>query len=199
MLETKGFAPVNAVGGVDIQLHEGEILGVGGLEGQGQAKLLLGLYGAIRSRGELSVAGRHHRFHSPAQALAAGVALVPEDRRTQGLLLKKSIKDNVSLGILRRVSRYGLVQRRTEADIARKQIESLSIRTSSLRQLAGELSGGNQQKVLLAKAMAAEARILLLYDPTRGVDIGTKAEIFETMNAREQARRCHPLLLERGR
>ncbi len=186
VLDAKGFGPVNAVGGADIQLHEGEILGIGGLQGQGQAGLLLGLFGAVRSKGELTVGGRRRRFHNPAQALAAGVALVPEDRGAQGLLLKKPIKDNISLSILPRVSRHGVMQPRIEAEIARKQIDALHIRTSSLRQLAGELSGGNQQKVLLAKAMAADARILLLYDPTRGVDIGTKAEIFETMNELSQ-------------
>jgi ribose transport system ATP-binding protein len=182
VLETKGFGPVNGSGGANIQLHSGEILGVGGLQGQGQAGFLLALYGAVRSKGELSIEGRQRRFQSPAQALAAGIALVPEDRATQGLLLNKSIKENISLGILHRVSRYGLMQRQTEADVARKAIGSLSIRASSPRQLAGELSGGNQQKVLLAKMMATDARVLLLYDPTRGVDIGTKAEIFETMD-----------------
>jgi ribose transport system ATP-binding protein len=183
VLGTRGFGPVNASGGADLELHEGEILGVGGLQGQRQAGLLLALYGAVRSKGELVVNGRQRRFQSPADALAAGVALVPEDRGTQGLLLDKSIKENISLGVLHRVSRFGFLRRQAEADVTRDAIHSLSIRAYSSRQLVRELSGGNQQKVLLAKMMATEARILLLYDPTRGVDIGTKAEIFKTMDA----------------
>ena len=108
---------------------------------------------------------------------------MPEDRGTQGLLLNKSLKENIALGILQQVSRYGLMRRDAEAEVARKAIASLGIRASSPRQLAGQLSGGNQQKVLIAKMMATEARVLLLHDPTRGVDIGTKAEIFQTMDA----------------
>jgi len=182
VLETRGFGPVSTSGGADLVLHEGEILGIGGLQGQGQAGLLLALYGAVRAKGDIEVEGRPGRLHSPAQALAAGVALVPEDRGTQGLLLNKSLKENIALGILQQVSRYGVMRRDAEADVARRAIASLQIRASSPRQLAGQLSGGNQQKVLLAKMMATEARVLLLHDPTRGVDIGTKAEIFQTMD-----------------
>ena len=183
VLETMAFGPVGRSGGADLVLHEGEILGIGGLQGQGQAGLLLALYGAVRAKGDAYVDARARRFRSPAQAIAAGVALVPEDRGTQGLLLNKSLKENIALGILQQVSRYGFVRREAEADAAQAAITSLGIRASSPRQLVGQLSGGNQQKVLLAKMMATDARILLLHDPTRGVDIGTKAEIFETIDA----------------
>jgi ribose transport system ATP-binding protein len=110
-----------------------------------------------------------------------GVALLPEDRRNQGLLLGKPIRVNVVLGALRKVLRHGLIDRAAETQLVSESVERFSIRAPSIDAAAGTLSGGNQQKVVLAKLLASDARILLFYDPTRGVDVGTKAEIFALM------------------
>jgi ribose transport system ATP-binding protein len=166
---------------VDLELREGEILGIGGLQGQGQGELLLALYGGLQSRGQFLVDGRQAKLGSPRDALAAGVALVPEDRKREGLLLSKSVRQNVSLATLHRFTRLGLLQLSREDAAVRRVTADLQVQSNGLDQLAGQLSGGNQQKLVLAKALLTEARVLLLYDPTRGVDVGTKAQIFQLM------------------
>jgi ribose transport system ATP-binding protein len=109
------------------------------------------------------------------------MALLPEDRRNQGLLLGKPVRENIVLSALARIVRHGLVDTRAEHQLVEDAVAQLHIKTSSMEQLAGTLSGGNQQKVVLAKLLATEAKILLFFDPTRGVDVGTKAEIFSLM------------------
>ncbi|HEX5923164.1 MAG TPA: ATP-binding cassette domain-containing protein [Baekduia sp.] len=170
--------------GIDLEVHKGEILGVGGLQGQGQSELLLALYGAIPSRGTITVDGEVRRIGSPRDAIDAGLglALVPEDRQQQGLLLPKSIKDNVTLSVLKRVTGgLGLIDREAEARLVAAGLSGLNLVAENLDQPAGSLSGGNQQKVVIAKVLLTEARILLLHDLVRGVDVGTKAEIFQLM------------------
>jgi len=164
-------------------LHEGEILGVAGLQGHGQRELFLALFGAARSRGRISVWGRDVAIRDPHHALSSGIgmALLPEDRRLQGLLLSKSVRENLILAILPRISRHGLLDLKREGTLVAEAVRRLQVKVSSPEQLAGTLSGGNQQKVVLAKLLATQAKILLFYDPTRGVDVGTKAEIFVLM------------------
>jgi ribose transport system ATP-binding protein len=192
-LELVDFGSSGSLGGATLSLRRGEILGLGGLQGQGQTGLLLAIYGAVRSKGSLRVSGREARHASPAHALALGVALVPEDRGGEGLLLDKSIRENIALGVLKRLARAGVVPPRAERELAETAVSSLHISCSSTTQLAGTLSGGNQQKVLLAKVLATEARVLLLLDPTRGVDIGTKAELYEAFS--DLASRGYALIL----
>ena len=192
-LELVDFGSSGSLGGASLSLRRGEILGLGGLQGQGQTGLLLAIYGAVRSKGSLRVSGREARHASPAHALALGVALVPEDRGGEGLLLDKSIRENIALGVLKRLARAGVVPPRAERELAETAVSSLHISCSSTTQLAGTLSGGNQQKVLLAKVLATEARVLLLLDPTRGVDIGTKAELYEAFS--DLASRGYALIL----
>jgi ribose transport system ATP-binding protein len=122
-------------------------------------------------------------IRSPRHALSpdVGIALLPEDRRTQGLLLGKSVRDNLVLSALSRIVRHGFVDARAEDELVTGYTDRLRIVAASASQPVGTLSGGNQQKVVLAKLLATESRILLLYDPTRGVDVGTKAEIFAMM------------------
>jgi ribose transport system ATP-binding protein len=182
VLEAEDFGALAAHRGASFSLRRGEILGIGGLQGQGQAGLLLGVFGALRSRGTLTVEGRKVKFRLPADALAAGIALVPEDRGRQGLLLGKSLRENLVLGVLGSLARGGFVRPDRERAVTDAAIGELSIQATSSEQIAGTLSGGNQQKVLLAKILALDARILLFYDPTRGVDVGTKAEIFRIMD-----------------
>jgi ribose transport system ATP-binding protein len=168
---------------VSLDLHEGEILGVAGLEGHGQLELFLGLFGAMRAQGAVSVRGRPVTIRNPRHAMSSeiGMALLPEDRRQQGLLLTKSVRENVVLSALGDVVRFGVIDTRAERAMAADGIARTQIKASGQDQLAGTLSGGNQQKLVLAKLLQTGARILLFYDPTRGVDVGTKAELFVLM------------------
>jgi len=169
--------------GIDLDLHEGEVLGVGGLQGQGQLELFLALFGVLRARGRIEVDGVPVRIGSPRQALNAGIglALVPEDRQNQGLLLPKSVRENVTLAVARRFARFGVLDLAQERALVADAIRQLNIVLANAEQPVGSLSGGNQQKVVIAKLLLTEARILLLYDLTRGVDVGTKGEIFRLM------------------
>lgn len=166
---------------VTLTLHAGEILGVGGLAGQGQRELFLTLFGALPATGVTRIHQETVHLRSPRDAIKKGVGIgfVPEDRKTEGLLLNLSVLENVSLPSLRQTSRWGLlVDRRRQQDLFSEASGKLQIKYSTVRQGVGELSGGNQQKVVLAKWLAAQSKILLLYDVTRGVDIGTKRDIY---------------------
>jgi ribose transport system ATP-binding protein len=169
--------------GVSFELGEGEVLGVAGLQGHGQRELFMALFGAERAEGQIEVWGRPVSIKGPRHALSKqiGMALLPEDRRGQGILLGKPVRENVVLSALSRIVRRGLVDPREEKRLVDGAVAQLRIKADSIEQPAGTLSGGNQQKVVLAKLLATEARILLFFDPTRGVDVGTKAEIFTLM------------------
>jgi ribose transport system ATP-binding protein len=169
--------------GVSFDLSEGEVLGVAGLQGHGQRELFMSLFGAERSEGQIEVWGKPVVVRGPRHALskAIGMALLPEDRRHQGLLLGKPVRENVVLAALARITKWGLVDPRKETRLVDGAVTQLRIKAGSIEQPVGTLSGGNQQKVVLAKLLATEARILLFFDPTRGVDVGTKAEIFSQM------------------
>jgi ribose transport system ATP-binding protein len=164
----------------NLEVHEGEILGVAGLEGQGQLELFLSLYGVIRGRGAIYVDGVRCHIRSPRDALKAGIglALVPEDRKTEGILPTLSVRENLSLPVLDKLHRYGLVRRNEERSLIAPVVHGLKIGRGDAEQAAASLSGGNQQKVVVGKFLLTGARLLLLYDLTRGVDVGTKAEIF---------------------
>lgn len=170
---------------VSLRVSPGEILGVGGLAGQGQRDLFLTIFGAKRATaGEVRVHGRLRHIRRPADAIRAGlgIALIPEDRKSEGLLLPMSVRDNLSLAILPRVARAGVVRRGLERRIIRDIVRRLGIRTTAPnRTPVGSLSGGNQQKVLIGRWLLSEASILLLYDVTRGVDVATKHEIYDLM------------------
>jgi ribose transport system ATP-binding protein len=163
---------------VDLELHEGEILGVGGLQGQGQTELLLALAGLFPAKGEIQVQSAPARIGSPRQALRSGIALVPEDRQNQGLLLSKTIRQNVSLSVLDIFAAHGLLNLTREAAAVASMTKKLNVQATNIEQVVRTLSGGNQQKVLMARILLTNARILLLNDPVRGVDVGTKADIF---------------------
>ena len=169
--------------GVSFELRRGEILGVGGLAGQGQPELFLSLFGARKlSRGQVEIGGKRVRLRSPADAIRRGlaIALVPEDRKTEGLMLPMSVKDNLTLAVLGRISRAGIVRRKREQSFVEEAIQRLQIRTRNPGvQAVGTLSGGNQQKVLIGRWLLAEPDILLLFDITRGVDVGTKHDLYK--------------------
>jgi ribose transport system ATP-binding protein len=180
-LKVRNLTQSNVLRNVDLDVHAGEILGISGLQGHGQRELFLSLFGALPATGIVEVQGRPVKLTSPRRALHAGVALVPEDRRHEGLLLTKTVSSNLSLSVVSRFSRFGLLNRHLESRLVHKMVEALKIKAETPDQLVGTLSGGNQQKVVFGKILLTEAKILLLHDPTRGVDVGTKSEIFELM------------------
>jgi ribose transport system ATP-binding protein len=168
---------------VSFDLREGEVLGVAGLQGHGQRELFQALFGVSRSKGTIEAWGRPLRLASTRSALIGreGLALVPEDRRNHGLLLSRSVRENLTLSVVSRFSRFGLTNPAKERLLVEEMVRFLKIKATSSEQPAGTLSGGNQQKVIFGKMLLTQARILLLYDPTRGIDIGTKGEIFRLM------------------
>ena len=165
---------------VSFEARAGEVLGIGGLAGSGRSELLRLIAGAQRhTAGEIAVEGRTlPRSRGVGRVLDAGVALVPEERRSQGVILGASIQDNIAIANLRAVSRGGWTSSSQIAEISRRGMRDLRIKARSPRQPVGELSGGNQQKVVLAKMLARNPRVLLMDEPTRGIDVGTKAEIY---------------------
>ncbi len=171
----------HALRDVSFTVHAGEVLGIGGLVGAGRTALVASLFGAARSRvrGTLRVDGTPERgpFPSPAQAQAAGLALVSEDRRQQGLVPEGSVLDNLSLATLARFAPHGLLQERARTEACRDQVEALALRPSGLETAVLRLSGGNQQKVVLGRWLLSGPRVLLLDEPTRGIDVGARAAI----------------------
>jgi ribose transport system ATP-binding protein len=158
-------------------------VGVAGLMGAGRTELGETLFG-VRPRltGAMFLQGKPLRIRRPAQAIAAGIFLVPEDRRHEGLILDTSVERNISLPSLERVSRFRLVQGRRERELAQSMCNRLKVRTPGLGQQVGLLSGGNQQKVVLAKWLCRQPRVLILDEPTRGIDVGAKSEIYGLMD-----------------
>jgi ribose transport system ATP-binding protein len=165
----------------DFKVAAGEVVGVSGLVGAGRTEMLEALFGVTPAlSGEIFVNGEPVVIASPRDAIAAGLALVPEDRKSQGALLDMDVRENTSLTSLKRDSQKGVfLNRRAEKELAKEGIESLSIRTPGDWQLVRFLSGGNQQKVVIAKWLAMEPKVLLLDEPTRGIDVGAKQEIYK--------------------
>jgi ribose transport system ATP-binding protein len=168
----------------DISLHlrAGEVIGLGGLDGQGQRELLLGLFGVLRdTTGEILIDGKKVSITGPnaAKRKAIGMALIPEDRKTEGLMLPMSVRDNLSFAALGTLSRWGIVDAAAERDAVERMVRLLAIRTDGIELPAGSLSGGNQQKLVIGKWLMMAPRILLLNDPTRGIDVGTKQEMYK--------------------
>jgi ribose transport system ATP-binding protein len=182
-LKVDNLASGSRLKGVSFGMREGEVLGVGGLQGHGQRELFQALFGAAKASGRIELWGKLTVIGSPRAALIGrdGIALVPEDRRGQGLLLTKSVRENLTLAVIKRFSDRGFLNSRKEAALVKEMVDFLRIKAETPDQLAGTLSGGNQQKVIFGKMLLTEARVLLLYDPTRGVDVGTKGEIFQLM------------------
>jgi rhamnose transport system ATP-binding protein len=169
---------LRGVRGVSLAVRSGEILGLAGLVGSGRTELAETIFGLTPDdRGEIVLRGRAGRIGSPAEAIALGIGYVPEDRRQHGVVLQMPICANASLATLRSVSRRGLIDGAEENELARSYVGQLSIKTRSIFAEAGSLSGGNQQKVALARWLAIRPRVLILDEPTQGVDVGSKSEI----------------------
>ena len=182
VLELKHFTRKGAFEDVCFALRRGEILGVAGLIGAGRTEVMRALFGADPvDSGECILNGRPVRFTEPQQAIQAGIGLIPEDRRNQGLLLAKSVKENTSLASLYANSKNGFLDFKWERQAALAYIDKLRTKTPSENTLTRSLSGGNQQKVVIAKWLVAESKILIMDEPTRGIDVNAKAEIYLLM------------------
>jgi ABC-type sugar transport system ATPase subunit len=167
---------------VSFDLHVGEILGIGGLPGSGKDELVECLFGTRPFTGDVEVAGRRVRIRSTEDVIRAGMALVPADRRSAGAFQVLSILDNVAAASLRKVNRWGILNRKQMKVLADTYLSRMNLKAQSIEQKVGTLSGGSQQKVVLARGLATEPHILLLHEPTRGIDVGAKAEIYQILN-----------------
>lgn len=171
---------------ISFNLYKGEILGLYGLMGAGRTELMESIFGLHprNSSGEIYINNQSVTIKSPASAIAAGIALVPEDRKLHGLVLNQTIKSNISITVLKQLEKWGLIlSRKKEKELTKNYINQLGIKTSSDTAAAKSLSGGNQQKIVLAKWLATNPRVLLLDEPTRGIDINAKAEIYKLMKS----------------
>jgi len=183
LVEARGLTRRGVVEDVSFTLRRGEILGFAGLVGAGRTETARLLFGVDRKdAGEIWVDGQRVRINSPLEAVAAGLGFVPEDRTTQGLVLKLPVLENIVLTSLDDYSRAGWMDQRGLRDTAQSYVNKLDIRTPHLRQKAMFLSGGNQQKVVVAKWLALQPKVLIMDEPTRGIDVGAKAEVHALMS-----------------
>jgi len=190
LLKVEGVGRADVVRDVSFEVRAGEIFGISGLIGAGRTELMRLVYGAdLKDRGTVSLAkvpGQPPapvQIHSPADAVRQGIALITEDRKGEGLLLPQPIAANVSLGNIGSVARHGVVDAKRENALAQKQIDAMRIRSAGPAQPVGELSGGNQQKVVIGRWLARDCKVLLFDEPTRGIDVGAKFDIYGLMGA----------------
>jgi len=168
---------------VSFSLHEGEIVGLTGLVGAGRTEVARALFGADRiTGGRIFLDGQPVTVASPKDAIRQGIGLLTEDRKNQGLILGMTVRENTSLANLGELVRFIFIDRRREREVARKYAGELQIKTPSVEQIVQNLSGGNQQKVVLAKWLFTQSKVLIFDEPTRGIDVGAKVEIYKLMN-----------------
>ena len=182
LLEVNHINRTGVLNDISFQLRAGEIVGFAGITGSGRTELARVIFGADPyTSGEMRLAGQPYRVHSPADAIRHGVALVTEDRKRQGLLLKLSVTINTTISGLKKLCRLNLIRLRDELSLVQNYIRQLSIKTPGPNFLVVNMSGGNQQKVVLARWLSIGTRVFILDEPTRGIDVGSKAEIYQIM------------------
>ena len=183
VLRVEGLTREGIFHDVSFDVRAGEVLGVAGLMGAGRTEIMRAIFGCIpKDQGNIYIEGQKVRIKNPEQAIKAGIGFITEDRKTEGLLLEKSISDNIEIANLKTVSKKGVLSRKKEKDLVKKEIEEFHIKCFGPWHECNNLSGGNQQKVVLAKWIATNPKILILDEPTRGVDIGAKKEIYNVIN-----------------
>ncbi len=179
VLEVKGLTSYNKFQDINLTLHRGEIVGLFGLVGSGRTDIVRCIFGADRyDEGEVAIGGKRMKFRSPEDGIRTGLGLLPEDRKLQGLALQLSLKVNTNLAAYDEISRIGLINLRKERDRAEEYIRELRIKTPSVRQKVMNLSGGNQQKVVVSKWLCKHSKIFIFDEPTVGVDVGARVEIY---------------------
>ncbi len=177
-LEIRGLGRQGVLAGVDLTVHAGEIVGLAGLVGSGRSELARCLFGADPiDAGEIYLDGEPYMPGTPADAVRAGIGLVPEERKQQALIEALTVRENISVGMLDGLAHFGIVRRRQERELASSLVRDLQIRTPTIETSVAGLSGGNQQKVVIARWLARKPRLLILDEPTKGVDVGAKTEI----------------------
>jgi rhamnose transport system ATP-binding protein len=183
VLEVRNLVRKPLTRGISLQIRRGEIVGVAGLVGSGRSELAQVIFGITPAEGgEILVDGKPVRIRRPADAMNLGIAYVPEDRGTQGLIRQMRIRENVSLAMLRQLAHGAFIRFGAERRLAQETIRQLNIRAYSYDQIVNKLSGGNQQKVVVGKWLARKPRVLIMDEPTRGIDVGAKAEIHRLMS-----------------
>lgn len=183
VLEVKGLNRKDVLKDINFTLRRGEILGIAGLVGAGRTETVRAIFGADKiDSGEIFIDGKKTPLYSPAAAVDAGIALVPESRQIQGLVLIHSVERNIALPNLKKLAPRSFVNHRQMRQMVNAFVKKLNIRTPHIQQRTMNLSGGNQQKVVLAKWLAANPKVLILDEPTRGIDVGAKAEVYTIMN-----------------
>jgi len=183
VLEVKHLTVKGILNDISLTLHRGEILGISGLVGAGRTELARAIFGDLAYQaGEILVDGKLIRPSCPDDCIAAGIGLVPEDRKDQGLVLPMPVKNNISMAVLGRLAQLGVIRGRKEAQLAEESVRRLAIKTPSIQQPVQFLSGGNQQRVVIAKWLATHPKVLLIDEPTRGIDVGAKSEIYALLN-----------------
>lgn len=183
VLEANNLVRKPLTRGVSFQVRAGEIVGLAGLVGSGRSEVAQVIFGFTPSEsGEIKINGKSVQIKNPSQAMNLGIAYVPEDRGTQGLIRKMKIRENASLAVLRSLIRGAFIDRKAEMNLTKDTIRQLNIRAFSPEQIVSKLSGGNQQKVVVGKWLASKPKVLIMDEPTRGIDVGAKAEIHRLMS-----------------
>ena len=180
LLDVQHISDGKRVTDVSLSVKKGEIIGIAGLVGAGKTELSKLLSGAAPLKaGTISVSGKKLKFRSPADAIAANIVYIPEERRKEGLFMDESISTNLTFPYLKKFSTKGFLQKKKEQDFSRKMVEDLQIKSKSIHMDVNYLSGGNQQKVVIGKWLSQDAEIMIFDEPTKGVDIGAKQEIYQ--------------------
>ena len=182
LLEVKNLSRTKLVHDISFKLHAGEIVGFSGITGSGRTELMRAIFGADPYTGEMTVSGKPYKPHSPMEAISRGMALVTEDRKAQGLFLKLNVAVNTTISGLKQLTRFGMLQLPRELALVKKMIQDLSIKTPGPNFIVVNMSGGNQQKVVLARWLSIGTRIFIMDEPTRGIDVGSKSEIYQIMD-----------------
>lgn len=183
LLEVRNLWRKPYVLGASVTVHSGEIVGLAGLVGAGRSELAQAIFGITPAQsGEIWIDGQRIKIRHPGDAMNLGIAYVPEERGSQGLIRQMNLRENVSLAILRQLTKGPFIDRNSEKSLAQRTIDQLNIRAYSINQVANKLSGGNQQKVVIGKWLACQPRILIMDEPTRGIDVGAKAEVHRLMS-----------------
>lgn len=183
LLRVTNLSSADRIKNASFEIRAGEVVGLAGLIGSGRTELARAILGLEpKTSGTIELDGKALTIHSPMEAIKAGIAMIPEDRKGQGLVMRASVRENVTLASLSKFSRSGFILSKKELKAVLKMVNELRIKTPSIDQPVQFLSGGNQQKVVLAKGLLTESQILIFDEPTRGIDVGAKQEIYHLIN-----------------
>jgi ribose transport system ATP-binding protein len=183
MLKVENLSRVHVFQDISFEVHTGEVLGFAGLVGSGRTEIARAIFGVDPlDAGTIYVDSQAVAIKSPSDAIGHGIGLIPEDRKEQGLVLGMTIKENTTLAILKKLSTWGIINRKHQRNLIHEFIRKLQIKITGIEQKVQSLSGGNQQKVVISKWLAQQPKILILDEPTRGIDVGAKAEIYGLIN-----------------